>query len=573
MKEGQVEKDTRDSKVSELPGSTNEVTHCNRMKQRNGIEFARLHLKTLNPENKPCFSMVQCSSTFICQSRSGASNNVLKLLRPSRDRSVTGPLVKTGAWANVRQVNASLFEGGTPRFRSMDAITEIPNSSWTRIKTYIRVYVRAFGLALKPILKSISEPTLELALEPISTVITLFDQAKLSQIERPSLSMSIAFEGSNDRARRSESRNKLTTGGSPVLHKDFELHNSYECMCLLCRRAIGGIAVQYAAKHAEQSHLVEQMNTKYYYYTRTQGLFRICYPKERPPTVQTYLSPVETHCMNINYFIPDEENLTRGFSDDAMTRLHMGRSVIALFIVGFVAIFTAFWTGVVGCWKRSPGNITATAILMLLACLLSASAMGLWHGVEYYEKEKIVGEEYYQQWSNSIDPNSCKDQRQWHQKRESGLRRRCIDVYRDICPQVLRDNTVQWYGWSFYLAWLGVATCLGTMTLFLIAASCLRREHAREQAQNVLKDNSLISYDWSYVVAWVGVGWSLVSAILFSAAAICLRGERMREEAMNMQYLMPVYPQKQQYAYAGYPAPAAYPGPYYHGSQYGPYNY
>ena len=55
----------------------------------------------------------------------------------------------------------------------------------------------------------------------------------------------------------------------------------------------------------------------------------------------------------------------------------------------------------------------------------------------------------------------------------------------NICPQVLRDNAVQWYGWSFYLAWLGVATCLGTMTLFLIAASCLRREHAREQAQNV----------------------------------------------------------------------------------------
>lgn len=29
--------------------------------------------------------------------------------------------------------------------------------------------------------------------------------------------------------------------------------------------------------------------------------------------------------------------------------------------------------------------------------------MGLWHGVEYYEKEKIVGEEYYQQWSNVSD--------------------------------------------------------------------------------------------------------------------------------------------------------------------------
>jgi len=111
--------------------------------------------------------------------------------------------------------------------------------------------------------------------------------------------------------------------------------------------------------------------------------------------------------------------------------LDMGRSVIALFMIGFLAIFSAFWTGVVGCWRRSPGNITATAILMLFACqyifrnkiskifyihkekniigtyiflndvgLLSAGGMGLWHGVEYYEKEKIVGEEYYQQWSN-----------------------------------------------------------------------------------------------------------------------------------------------------------------------------
>lgn len=26
--------------------------------------------------------------------------------------------------------------------------------------------------------------------------------------------------------------------------------------------------------------------------------------------------------------------------------------------------------------------------------------MGLWHGVEYYEKERAVGEEFYQQWSN-----------------------------------------------------------------------------------------------------------------------------------------------------------------------------
>lgn len=46
----------------------------------------------------------------------------------------------------------------------------------------------------------------------------------------------------------------------------------------------------------------------------------------------------------------------------------MGRSAIALFIVSFIVIFIAFWTGVAGCWRRSPGNITATAILILLSC-------------------------------------------------------------------------------------------------------------------------------------------------------------------------------------------------------------
>jgi hypothetical protein len=53
--------------------------------------------------------------------------------------------------------------------------------------------------------------------------------------------------------------------------------------------------------------------------------------------------------------------------------------------------------------ERVMSRTISTAIIKLsnvFAGLLSAGGMGLWHGVEYYEKEKIVGEEYYQQWSN-----------------------------------------------------------------------------------------------------------------------------------------------------------------------------
>ncbi|KAK9500882.1 hypothetical protein O3M35_002053 [Rhynocoris fuscipes] len=266
--------------------------------------------------------------------------------------------------------------------------------------------------------------------------------------------------------------------------------------------------------------------------------------------------------MNIEYYLPDVDNLTRGFSEDAMTRLHMGRSAIALFILAFFTIFIAFWTGIAGCWRRSPGNITATAILMLLACLLSAGAMGLWHGVEYYEKERIVGEEFYQQWNNVL-------------QKESELKR----------------------DWSFVLAWISVGTSFISSILFMISACCVRGEldididsqnmhyilPGRENKSiinkcnhGVLRDATITGYDWSFFLVWAGVGFSFVSAVLFSGAAVCLRSERIKEETVNMQYLMPVYPQKQQYAYPppGYP-PAAYaPGPpYYHGSQYGPYNY
>ncbi|XP_067006077.2 uncharacterized protein [Anabrus simplex] len=232
------------------------------------------------------------------------------------------------------------------------------------------------------------------------------------------------------------------------------------------------------------------MKNKYYYYTRTKGLFRICFPKDRPSNIKIYMSPVETLCTNIDYYIPDVDNVTKTLSDDAMARLHMGRSMIALFIVAFFTVFVAFWTGVAGCWRRSPGNITSTAILMLLACLLSAGGMGLWHGVEYYEKEKVVGEEFYQQWSNE------------------------------------------------------------------------------------LRAETSIRYDWSYILAWISVGFYFISSVFFFSAANFLRSERKAEKARNVQYIMPVYPQKQQYAYAtGYPGAGAYPGPYYHGSQYGPYNY
>lgn len=230
----------------------------------------------------------------------------------------------------------------------------------------------------------------------------------------------------------------------------------------------------------------EEFFDKGLYYTRTKGLFRTCYPEDIPQKEDIYLSAIETRCQTIDYHIFDEDSDISDFSDDEVTRLHMARSVVALFFVGFFFVLVAFCTGVAGCWRRSPANVAATAILMLLSCLFAAGAMGLWHGVEYYEEERIRVAPYKSSWD-----------------------------------QMLKDNTQIWYAFS-------------------------------------------------YMLAWVGTGLALLSFCLFLGASQCMQTEQRKEQSKHMQYMMPVYAQKNQYPpNYGY----GYPQYGYPQHQYGHYNY
>lgn len=218
------------------------------------------------------------------------------------------------------------------------------------------------------------------------------------------------------------------------------------------------------------------------YFTRTKGLFRTCYPEELPDS-DLYLSPFETRCENIDYHIFDPDTDTTEFSDDEMMRLHMARSMIALLMVSFLLMVGAFFTGIAGCWRRSPCNVAATAILMLGACLLAAGAMGLWHGVEYFEEQRIRISPYRGSW------------------------------------------------------------------------------------EDLLVKQSLIWFDWSYIIAWVATGMSALSFCMFMGASQCMQSEQRAEQSKQMPYMMPVYPQKAQYATYGYNYGNYYP------PQYGHYNY
>jgi hypothetical protein len=63
--------------------------------------------------------------------------------------------------------------------------------------------------------------------------------------------------------------------------------------------------------------------------------------------VEIYLSPIETHCSNIDYFPTIDNN---GGDTEESTRLHLARGVIALFILSFFSVVCAFFTGLSGEW-------------------------------------------------------------------------------------------------------------------------------------------------------------------------------------------------------------------------------
>lgn len=185
------------------------------------------------------------------------------------------------------------------------------------------------------------------------------------------------------------------------------------------------------------------------YYNRDVGLFRECFPNDRPKSESTYISPTETYCMNIDYHIP-EDNTTINYSDDEWAWLHMGRACISMFICGFFWVGVAFITGVAGCWCRSSGRIVSTGILMLVAGLFCAGGMGLWHGKEYYERSKLKESPFYNSWDKA-----------------------------------LKQNVMFNYGWSYIIAWIGIGWCLISAILFFCAAKCLHEEKMKEQAKNM----------------------------------------------------------------------------------------
>lgn len=192
-----------------------------------------------------------------------------------------------------------------------------------------------------------------------------------------------------------------------------------------------------------------EFDTDLRYFSRDEGLFRLCFHQLKPKNLNTYVSPTYSDCININYHIPENEETDR-FDSLRWHRLHMARSVVALYIVGFFFLFLSFFTGLAGCWKRSHANLVATGILQLLAASLDTGSMALFHACLYYDHHVLKDKDSYANW-----------------------------------PEELKYATEANYGWSYFVGWIGISGSLLAAIMFISAARCIRSEKRNEQAKGL----------------------------------------------------------------------------------------
>lgn len=80
--------------------------------------------------------------------------------------------------------------------------------------------------------------------------------------------------------------------------------------------------------------------------------------------------------------------------------------------------------------------------------------MGLWHGVEHFEKMKI---------SEGSD----------------------VELFVKSWPELLTENVEFKYDWSYIVSWVGVGMALCSSILFSLAAVCIKNDREREEAMNM----------------------------------------------------------------------------------------
>jgi len=180
------------------------------------------------------------------------------------------------------------------------------------------------------------------------------------------------------------------------------------------------------------------------YYSRSDGLFRTCFPENRFDDGVLHLSPIEEWCSYKDYHLPSllvGSWTPSNMSSLAGQQLQLHRATPLLLLLYLSTMALVGLLGLTGCWTQSSNRLITTAAFQLFAAVAGAASMATWHAALFLQMEKIHDSGFPMSW-----------------------------------PDWLKSATSVDTDWSYFVAWAGICLTLVASLLTSSAAICLRSQ-------------------------------------------------------------------------------------------------
>lgn len=206
-------------------------------------------------------------------------------------------------------------------------------------------------------------------------------------------------------------------------------------------------------------------NTNPLYFTRYRGLFRTCYPGNETTWLDTAEHRVDGWCISEQGYQLDRDPDTLSYGTHYDMRIQLLRSHFGLLVVSMLMLLLAAILTGIGCWTLRPGTVKAAGVVVAIGAFFAAGGVAFFHGYEYLENNKIDT-------PAALFNAFLKDS----------------PAYSDLW-----DNMRTEYGYSYYLAWVGVASAFIAAILSLCTGFTISQAKRDEERKALAKDNYTLS--------------------------------------------------------------------------------
>ncbi|KAE9555645.1 hypothetical protein FO519_001116 [Halicephalobus sp. NKZ332] len=175
------------------------------------------------------------------------------------------------------------------------------------------------------------------------------------------------------------------------------------------------------------------------YFTRTHGLYHICFPNNVPTDIgsSTYLTST---CIENPDLYP-QSAVYEKYNSNQKFRFYALRAILVFFLLGLASLGIAMVIGIISCWSQRTRYVKMTGIVLIVAIFFFIATLCLFHLVEYWEFSVLKTSPFIGSW----DPS-------------------------------LRQSTEYKHGLSYYGYWIGLVFLSISDICFFLAVSAIHKE-------------------------------------------------------------------------------------------------